>query len=145
MNRRGFSLLALLIALGLIAVMAALAVPRIGNALQKERVRSARGAVETLHAKARAVAIQRGRRAALVFQGNTLLVLTRHPVTGALDTVGSVEDLNSRYGVTIVTSRDTLRFDPRGLGMESSDTKIAVRKGPFTEAMVISSLGRVLR
>lgn len=145
MNRRGFSLMELLIALGLIAVMAALAVPRIGNALQRERVRSARGAVETMHAKARAAAIQRGRRAALVFQSNRLLVLTRHPVTGALDTVGSVEDLNSRYGVTITTSRDTLMFDPRGLGMESSDTKIAVRKGAFTEAMVISSLGRVLR
>jgi Tfp pilus assembly protein FimT len=135
----------LLIALGLIAVMAALAVPRIGNALQRERVRSARGAVETMHAKARAAAIQRGRRAALVIQSNTLLVLTRHPVTGGLDTVGSVEDLNSRYGVTITTSRDTLMFDPRGLGMESGDTKISVRKGPFTEAMVISSLGRVLR
>lgn len=145
MNRRGFSLMELLIALGLIAVMAALAVPRIGNALQRERVRSARGAVETMHAKARAAAIQRGRRAALVFQNNRLLVLTRHPVTGALDTVGSVEDLNSRYGVTIATSRDTLMFDPRGLGMESGDTKIAVRKGAFTEAMVISSLGRVLR
>jgi len=145
MNRRGFTLLELLIALGLIAVMAALAVPRIGNALQRERVRSARGAVETMHAKARAAAIQRGRRTALIFQSNRLLVLTRHPVTGALDTIGSPEDLNSRYGVTITTTSDTLVFDPRGLGMASSDTKITVRKGALTEGIVISSLGRILR
>jgi prepilin-type N-terminal cleavage/methylation domain-containing protein len=145
MNRRGFTLMEVLIALGLIAVLAAMAVPRIGTALTRQSVRSARGAVVTMHAKARGAAIQRGRRANLIFNGNTVLVLTRHPVTGALETVGSAENLFSRYGVTVSTSRDTLRFDPRGLGMESGNTKITVQKGAFSEGIEISALGRVLR
>ena len=145
MNRHGFTLMELLIAVALVAVMAAMAVPRIGTALTRQSVRSARGAVVTLHAKARGAAIQRGRRTDLIFTGNTVLVRTRHPVTGALDTVGSPENLLRRYGVTVSTSRDTLTFDPRGLGMESGNTKITVQKGAFTESVEISALGRVLR
>lgn len=145
MNRRGFTLIELLIAVGLVAVLVAMAVPRVGTALIRQSVRSARGAVVTMHAKARGAAIQRGRRTNLIFNGNTVLVLTRHPVTGALDTVGSAENLLSRYGVTVSTTRDTLSFDPRGLGMESSNTTIAVRKGAFADTIVISALGRVQR
>ncbi len=145
MTRRGFTLIEVLIVIGLVGVMAAFAVPRIGRTLARQSVRSARGAVETLHSKARAISIQRGRRAALVFNGDVAVIVSRHPVTGAVDTIGNPEDLHSRYGVTCTTSRDTLLFDPRGVGMESGNTTISVQKGPYVEGIVISSLGRVLR
>ena len=145
MNRRGFTLIEVLIAIGLVALLTAFSFPRIGRALARQNCRSGRGAVETMHSMARNVAIQRGRRAALVFQGNTAVVVSRHPVTGAVDTIGSPSDLHSRYGVTLTASRDTLLFDPRGVGMESSNTTISVQRGPYVEGLVISPMGRVLR
>jgi prepilin-type N-terminal cleavage/methylation domain-containing protein len=145
MNRRGFSLTELLIALGLIGLMVAFATPRIGRALVRQRLRSARDVVVALHAKARAAAVQTGAGAALVFQGNTAMVLARDPVSGALDTIGSVEDLGQRYGVTLTTTRDTVRFDSRGLGATGGNTKIVVQKDAYLEGIEISAMGRVLQ
>jgi prepilin-type N-terminal cleavage/methylation domain-containing protein len=62
MNRRGFTLIELLVAIIIVGAMSAFFFPRIADTLQKQNVRSARNAITTLHAKARAIAIQRGRR-----------------------------------------------------------------------------------
>lgn len=145
MNRRGMTLIEMLIVIGLIGLMAAMGIPRIGSAIAKQNVRSARAAVVSMHATARAAAIQRGIATSLVFDGNTLLVVSRHPVTGALDTVGEPQDFNRRYGVTVTTTADTLQFDARGLGTATTDTRIVVSRGVYADGIVINSLGRVLR
>jgi prepilin-type N-terminal cleavage/methylation domain-containing protein len=145
MNRRGFTLLEVLIVIGLVGVMAALGIPRIRRAIVRQNVRSARDAVVTMHAKARAVAIQRGSATALVFQANNVLIVSRHPVTGAPDTIGQPTDLHGRYGVTVNRTRDTLVFDSRGLGMETGNTKVTVAKNVFQDSVVINPWGRVLR
>ncbi len=145
MNERGLTLIELVIAIGLVGLMAAIAFPRIGDALRKQSVRSARAAVVAMHAKARASAIQRARATAFVVSGNTVLVVSRHPVTGALDTIDAPENLQNRYGVTVLSTRDTLSFDPRGLGTQGEDTKITVTKGPYSQSIEINPLGRVLR
>ena len=58
MDRRGFSLIELVIAIVLIGLMAAFMMPRIGDVIQKQKVRSARNAITTMHARARATAIR---------------------------------------------------------------------------------------
>ncbi|MGD2136116.1 MAG: prepilin-type N-terminal cleavage/methylation domain-containing protein, partial [Gemmatimonadales bacterium] len=126
MRNRGFTIIEVLIVIGLIGLMAAIAMPRIGDALINQNVDSGRAAVVSMHAKARAVAIQRGMTSALVFNGNTVLVISRNPVTRAVDTVGAPNDLYDRYGVSVVTSRDTLQFDPNGIGADGGDTKVTV-------------------
>ena len=145
MNQRGFTLIELLIVIGIMGLIAALAVPRIGRTLVRQSVRGARDAVVGMHAKARAAAVQKGRSTRLVISGNTLLIRTQHPVTGVVDTVGTVEDLYSRFGVTVATSRDSLVFDARGIGTESSPTKITVSRGSYSDGVEINMWGRLVK
>jgi prepilin-type N-terminal cleavage/methylation domain-containing protein len=144
MSRRGFSLVEMVIVILLVGVMAAMFVPRIGGEIDRRNVRSARAAVTTLHAKARATAIYRGRAVNLVRSGNEMLVLSTEPVTGAVDTVERRDFLGS-YGVTVTSTRDVLVFDPRGLGREGSATTIIVSRSGYADSIRVTPVGSIVR
>ncbi len=143
MNRRGMTLIEVALVLVIIGVMAAFAFPRIGDGLTRQSVRSARTMFIAVHARARATAIQRGAQTQLILNNNTLEVRSINPVSGAVQTVGRIEDLGRRYGVTVQPTSLTLTFDPRGIGMETAQTTISITKGAFGSTVVISPVGRV--
>ena len=99
MNRRGFTLIEILIVVVLLGVIVALAGPRLRTALLRQNVRSARDALVTMHATARSSAIQRGRYTALVIAGDTAFVVAQNPVTAAFDTIVNPVNLRTRWGV----------------------------------------------
>lgn len=145
MDRRGFSLIEMLIVVVLIGVLAAFGVPRIRQGMEASRVSGARIAITTMNAKAKALAVQRSRVVQLIVAGNEVRLESRHPVTG-VSTVVDRQDLYASYGVTVGSTRDTLRYDPRGLGLQNSATTIAVtRPGGFADTVVINSLGGIQR
>ena len=145
MRERGFTLLEVLVVMALIGAMAAFAYPRLGDAITKQNVRSARVAVVGQFAKARATAIQRGARTSLILKNDTLYVQSVHPVTGAIQRVGSFEDLRKRYGVDIQPERDTCTYDPRGIAMEAGDLTVTVTKGAYSATIVVNAVGRVIQ
>lgn len=143
MRRRGFSLVELLIVIVLLGAVTSFAIPLVRRGMEARRVSGARIAITTMNAKARAVAVQRSRMVLLVVAGNEIRLVSRHPVTNAV-TVVERRDLNSAYGVTVASTRDTLLYDPRGLGLQNSSTSIAVsRPGGYADTVVINSLGGV--
>lgn len=144
MNRRGFTLVEVVMVIALIGVVVLIAFPRIGRGLDRQSVRSARAALTTMHAKARATAIQRGRAVALVRSGNQVLIVSTHPVTGAVDTVDR-RDLLVNYGVALNSSRDTLVFDPRGLGTEPTPTAVILSRSGLADTVQITPVGSILR
>lgn len=143
MRQRGFTLIEVLFVVTLIGVMLAVALPRLGEAVSKQRARSARDAVVTWHARARAIAVERGSYAMLEFVApNKLRLRSYRPNTG-WQMVDST-DLQARYGTTFTSSTSSLLFDPRGLGWSSAGT-VTLTNGPNTEQVGFGAFGRVIR
>jgi prepilin-type N-terminal cleavage/methylation domain-containing protein len=143
MDRRGFSLIELLIVIVIIGAVASFAFPMIRKGMEARRVSGARIAITTLNAKARALAVQRSRVVRLILNGNTISLESTHPVTGAVQTVDR-RNLYDVYGVSVTSTRDTLIYDPRGLGRQGSITTITVtRPGGYADTVAITPLGGV--
>ena len=143
MDRRGFSLIELLIVVVIIGAVASFAFPMIRKGMEARRVAGARIAITTMNAKARALAVQRSRVVFLILNSNSVYLVTMHPVTGASDTVDG-RSLYDVYGVSVTSTRDTLVYDPRGLGRQNSVTTITVaRPGGYADTVAIGPLGGV--
>src|SRR5207248_3255905 len=105
MQRSGFTTIEMVIVVVLIGLIAAIGFPKIRQSLDKANVRSARAAVGTLAATARAAAIQRGCPGVIHFLATnaTVWVTTNWP-TG-VDTVLGVEEGGCRLKVQLVKIR----------------------------------------
>lgn len=146
MTRRGFTLIELLMVIIIIGAVSAIMFPRLSGELNRQNVRSARQAITAMHARARANAIQRARATALVRNGNVIHIQSRHPVTNAIDTIGTPLDVtDSHGGVAMTWSRNALVFDPRGIGMDASATTIVVSRPNFADTIVISAVGSIVQ
>jgi prepilin-type N-terminal cleavage/methylation domain-containing protein len=146
MTKNGFTLIELIVVVGLIGLLSTLMFPTLAGSLQKQDVRVARDAVASLHAKAKANAVRRGLSTTLHLAGGAIYITSTHPVTGALDTLsGGVQDLDLRWGVGLRTTRDDLVFDSRGLGTETSATTIVVSKSGFADTLTVSRIGSVVK
>jgi prepilin-type N-terminal cleavage/methylation domain-containing protein len=145
-SRSGFTVIELLWVIVIMGVMGALAIPRIRGALQKQNVRSARVAGVAHIVKARAAAVQRGCRATVHVRSSGLIWVTACKTAGpGIDTLGSVDDLHERYGVTLLTTRDSVQFDPRGLSLGNQTDTVVVRNAVATDSIVVNAVGRVVR
>ena len=144
MRRNGFTIIELLMVMVVSGVMMLVGFPRIRDAVVKSDVRSARNAIVAMHARARATATQTSRQTYVAFSGNTAVVLMRMQAAGAwADSVGPVEDLHEQFGVSVIPSTDTLRFDPRGFGLNGGT--VIVRRSGFADTVTVSGFGRILR
>src|SRR5881409_2521321 len=150
MRRSGFTFVEILIVMIIIGLIAALGIPRIRSALQSQNVRSARAAVGTMVAKARAAAVQRSCRATLQLRSAgtawvTACKTTAIGATGALDTLGGVENVAGRWNLTMSETRDSVRFDPRGLNVDYQTTVVRFVSGSIRDSVIINQLGKVVR
>ncbi len=143
MNRRGLTLMELMIVIALIGLLAAIGYPRLAETALRNNVRAAARSVVTMHAKAKATAVNRGRPSFLVFSANTVGVIAQNPVSGAFEWVVPRLDLNSRYGVNVRATRTVFRFDPRGIGIEPNPSMVEVSRAQFADTVRISSIGRI--
>jgi Tfp pilus assembly protein FimT len=133
----GLSLAELLVVVTLIGLMTLVAVPRFAAVRDAAAVESALADAVRTFASAREVA-----------------VLRRSAVAVSIDTVRGVLDVRSRgeslmrrglrasYGVVLATNRDSLVYDPRGLGFGASNLSLILRRGRVADTVVVSRLGR---
>ena len=149
MRTRGFTFIEVLIVMVLIGIIAALGIPRIRDAIQKNNVRGARAALGTLVAKARGAAVQRGCRSAIHFTSGTAgtVWITACKVSNSAltDTLGGVEQLAVRYNLTLTAGADSVTFMPNGVSPDNTLTVLRVSSNGITDSVMINQVGEVVR
>ncbi len=147
-RQAGVSLTELLIVVVMIGMLVALASPRIRRSFLRNEVINARNAVANLYTTARLSAVQTTRRVVLKKVGNVVHIAgwPRLDGTGTAtsrDTVGTVIDLLSRYGVTLTGTPDSILIDPKGFG--GSTLLWQLQRAEFYDTVQVNNLGVVVR
>lgn len=142
----GFTLPEVLITMTIMTVTTGMVVPQVHQILEREAVRGAKLTLATHIARARGVAASRGCHGVMhVFGGSDSRVwVTSCSLNGAgMDTVGTVDGLSDRYGVSITTTADSISFAPTGLAT-SGWFEVEFTKGGSIDTLAVSALGRRL-
>jgi hypothetical protein len=122
------------------AVLAAIAVPRLHEAADRFSARAAAQEGISMFSFARRSALARRAPVAVVIDSAGGSIVVR---------IGSVElaraGLRDRYGVRLTSTRDSMAYDPRGLGYGAANLTLVARKGKAAETLSVSRLGRTRR
>lgn len=137
----GFSLVEMLIALAVAGLLFAMALPKLRDSLASRDIKSARAAVANMYARARINALQTRKSTTINF--STTDVWVTMPVAGGEDTVGTVAQLSSAYGVTVDPSTASITVLPTGLSNMGAAATIKVTRAGKSDSVVISGYGRL--
>jgi len=139
--QRGVTLIELAIAMVLLGVLAALAVPKLAHWSDRLAVMRAVEEVAGFHRRARLRAVVGSRFVQVVFTGDSLVAVA----TGPPDSVLVRGPGPTRLGVSLNATRSVIRLYPNGLGLGGSNTKIVLKRGEVSESLTVSRLGRLKR
>ncbi|MCA0374792.1 MAG: GspH/FimT family pseudopilin [Gemmatimonadetes bacterium] len=138
-SRRGLTLPELLLTLGLLGVLASLAVPAGVRLLQAVSVEMVTAEVTALFARARDVAVARSTRVAVRIDA----AAQRVAVHSGTDTLAIADFTDT--GVTLETTRDSMAYGPSGLGHGAANLRLTLTRGSTADTITVSRLGRVAR
>jgi Tfp pilus assembly protein FimT len=143
-NKRGFTFIELLIICSIISIVSLVSMPKLSAALGKLGVRSAKQEVAAYLAQARALAIQNGRAARFIRNGNAIQ-LALDDGAGGLTRIGD-QDLYAMHRVSVSIrpgGRDTVLFDPRGLVVGNPGFVVVVTRDALRDSVCVVGLGRI--
>jgi len=136
--RAAHTIAELTLALTLMGLMAAIAVPPLAATSARWRLRAAGGDVVNAITYARETALARGVQSTVVIDDASGEVR----VTAGADTLFR-RAISALHGVTLATSGDSVRFAPDGLATGVSNLTVLLVLGTRVDSVVVSRLGRV--
>ena len=141
MNRNGSSLTDLIITLALLAIVLAIAAPRLQNARDAYATRAARDAAAAVVERARVLAAARG-TARLIVEPTAGTLALESPVGAPARTTLAIHDA---FGVALTVDgqagRVVLDFNALGLGVLANRT-LRFRRGSAESVLTLSTHGR---
>jgi prepilin-type N-terminal cleavage/methylation domain-containing protein len=128
-NRKGFTLLEIIITISILAVLAVAGLPAMVATMDQRQVSTAADQFRAAHALARTSAQRYGHMSELHLDTSLMTFWVDVDTSGAgqFSTVGNVRDVGSE-GVKIASAATLLCFDARGLPIGGG----ACQTGPFT-------------
>lgn len=139
-GRRGTTVTELLVVMVVLAALSVMALPRLRDAQDRVAARAAVREAVSLFSFARRAAITRRSPVGVVIDTARGAVIVR---------IGPAElaraGLRERYGVRLGASRDSMSYDPRGLGYGAANLTMVARRGRGAETLFVSRLGRTRR
>jgi prepilin-type N-terminal cleavage/methylation domain-containing protein len=154
MNRRGFSMIEMLLVMVIIGIVGLIGLPRMRDTVDQANVRAARSHLANMVSTARSVAVSRGCPATFNLTTGaagtvwiTACQTSNVGAGGATETVGQVEPLAARYSVTITSTLNTFVFDRRGIRTDFNLTTIRVqstRNAARIDSIQVNQVGKVI-
>jgi Tfp pilus assembly protein FimT len=135
--RTATTVVELCVVLLILAAMSAIALPRLRAASDRTASRGSVQEASSLFSFARRTAIVRRAVVAVVVDTLTGTVIVRIGPT-----VVARRGLRAQFGVQLVASRDSMSYDPRGLGYGAANLTVVARRGQAAETLFVSRLGR---
>ena len=139
-SRSAVTLLELMTVLSLVGIILAIAMPRAAGYMDAIRVAGAARETMSMFVTARHTAIARSRRASVLVDPAAARLELR-----VEDTTILRRDLHEGYGVRLTSTRDSMSYDPVGLGYGAANLRIIVSRGKAADTVYVSRVGRVRR
>lgn len=138
MNRRGFNVIEIIIALVIAAVLAVIILPRATSFIDAIEVRGAVTEIESLFSTARHVAITRGAQSSLDID----------PSRGTISVMAGTDSIRTRdvglaHGVVLQSTRASITYAPTGMGYGAGNLSLIVTRNRAVDTIFVSRLGRV--
>lgn len=134
---RATTLIEMCVVLAVIVVMSAIALPRLREAIDRSASRGAIQETSALFSLARRSAITRRAAVAVVIDTAHGWISVRMGPR-----LIAQRRLRERFGVRILASRDSMSYDPRGLGYGAANLTVSAGRGHAAETLFVSRLGR---
>ncbi len=136
--RAAFTLIELMITLGIVSILSAITIPKAGRFLDGIHVSGAVREIAALFNTARHIAIARSSRTLVEIDA---AARTIHVVIDG-DTVRTRE-IGQVHGVTIETTRPRMSYSASGLGYGAANLSVVVRRRLSVDTVFVSRLGRL--
>ena len=136
--RKGTTILELVIALTLIAILSTMSYPRISGLLDGIHVRGTATEIHSLFNSARHHAITRSERVTVAIDTARSSIAL---VAGA-DTIRARSFLDA-HGVTLAANRASFTFSPIGIGYGAGNMTLVIRRHARADSVFVSRLGRI--
>jgi len=85
----------------------------------------------------RRTAVTRRAAVGVAIDAMTVTIVVRNGTT-----VSASRGRRAEYGVRITATRDSMAYDPRGLGYGAANLSVVARRGRAAETLFVSRLGR---
>jgi prepilin-type N-terminal cleavage/methylation domain-containing protein len=136
--RNAFTIIELIVTLCILGVLSAIAMPWIGELLDRVHIRGAVVEIESTFSGARHIAIARSAQATVDIDTVTQTIY----VSVGVDTLRKRE-IGEDHGVRLSATRVRMSYSATGMGYGAANLSVFVRRNASVDTVFVSRLGRL--
>jgi prepilin-type N-terminal cleavage/methylation domain-containing protein len=136
--RHAFTIVELTVTICILGVISAIAMPSVGNLVDRVHVRGAVLEIESLFSGARHIAIARSAQTTVDIDTVNQAIY----VSVGMDTLRK-QAIGKDHGVRLSATRVRMSYSAAGMGYGAANLSVYVRRSSFVDTVFVSRLGRL--